>query len=71
MEGYANFQILVHAPRLWLDNAGSIYQFKELCLTGLAIRARDLFNNVTTSCTPVFLNFHGIRAKVYSLANDY
>lgn len=71
MEGYRTVHLVVQAPRSWLEHCSSIDEFKEICITGLSMRARDLFNGVTNCCTPVFINYNDIRAKVYSTLNGY
>ncbi|XP_051171007.1 uncharacterized protein LOC127287894 [Leptopilina boulardi] len=68
--GYNTFNITIQAPRRWLLDS-SIDQFKELCITGLTIRARDIFNHMSSRSDPVFLCFNDVRGKVHWCANGY
>ncbi|XP_051158484.1 uncharacterized protein LOC127286378 [Leptopilina boulardi] len=70
MDHYTTLEVMIQGPKRWLLESNA-EQFRELCITGLALRARDIFNGERDSHSPVFLNFNGVRAKVHGMVNGY
>lgn len=70
MEGYKAMHVVVYAPQKWLL-ASNPTAFKEMCITGLAIRAQEIFNGLSSCLTPVFVNYNEVRAKIYVMSDGY